>query len=244
MISLNQDIKILLFDIEGTTSSIAFVHEVLFPFARNNALEYLTKHWDYPEVLALGQKIIEEAWNLNREDRSTVGLPTPELAFQAVCQLMDCDAKVTGLKHLQGLIWKEGFVAKRIQSHVYPEVAQALESFKKNGFRLFIYSSGSIQAQKLYFQHTIYGDLLSFFEGHFDTTSGNKTDSQSYQKISDIIGVKPAEICFFSDAVKEIIAARSVSMQTVWVVRPGNVLSDPPEGPRITNFGEMASDTK
>ena len=98
--------------------------------------------------------------------------------------------------------------------------------------------------QKLYFQHTIYGDLLSFFEGHFDTTSGNKTNSQSYQKISDIIGVKPAEICFFSDAVKEIIAARSVSMQTVWVVRPGNVLSDPPEGPRITNFGEMALDTK
>ncbi len=242
MISLNRDLKALLFDNEGTTSSIAFVHEVLFPFARTHALRFLTSHWHNPDILALGKKILEEAREMIKGTEPNLGLPTPDLIFQAVCQLMDCDAKVSGLKQLQGLIWQEGYSAKRIQTHLYPDVAKALTRFKENGFRLFIYSSGSIQAQKLYFQNTIYGDLLSLFDGHFDTTIGNKMESQSYTNISKFIGLNPSEICFFSDAVKEISAAQKACMKTVWVVRPGNGVSDAPEGPQVSNFEELIVD--
>ncbi len=242
MILLDHNLKVLLFDIEGTTSSIEFVHDVLFPYARQQAHGFLTKHWANPEIFQLAQKIINEAHEVLKEVFSQFERATPDLAYQAVCQLMDRDAKVTGLKQLQGLIWQEGYAVKRIHSHLYAEVPEALMRFKRHGFRLFTYSSGSIQAQKLYFQHTTYGDLLALFEGHFDTTSGNKGDRKSYIRISDNIGVNPTEICFFTDAFKEIVAARQASLQTVWVVRPGNVLTETPEGHGISNFDELSFD--
>lgn len=240
MIALKPETKVLLFDIEGTTSSISFVHDVLFPFARSRAMEVLAKNWHNPDVLAIGQKIIAEAEGLGLSPVGTRDSSTPERAFEAVCHLMARDAKVTGLKQLQGLIWKEGFESGEIRSHVYPDLPGALRRFREAGLRLFIYSSGSIQAQKLYFAHTTEGNLLTHFEGHFDTTSGPKVESASYASIAASIGVHPGEICFFSDAVKEISAARGARMQTVWVVRPGNAPADKPEGPTIQSFEEIA----
>ena len=240
MIVLNPSTKVLLFDIEGTTSSISFVHDVLFPFARDRAFEFLTKNWGNPDVLEIGQKIIGEALGLGFSTREESVPATPVLAYEAVCHLMDRDAKVTGLKQLQGLIWKVGFESGEIRSHVYPDFPGALKRFREMGQRLFIYSSGSIQAQKLYFAHTAEGNLLPNFEGHFDTTIGSKVESASYLAIAASIGVPPAQICFFSDAVKEIDAARNAGMETVWVVRPGNALSKKPDGYAIESFDEVS----
>jgi enolase-phosphatase E1 len=239
MIVLNPSTKVLLFDIEGTTSSISFVHDVLFPFARARALEFLTKNWRNPDVLEIGKRIMGDALGLGFSISEESVPPTPVLAFEAVCYLMDRDAKVTGLKQLQGLIWKVGFESGEIRSHVYPDFPGAVRRFREMGQRLFIYSSGSIQAQKLYFSHTSEGNLLPNFEGHFDTTIGAKVESASYLAIAASIGIPPTQICFFSDAVKEIDAARNAGMETVWVVRPGNALSKKPDGHAIGGFGEI-----
>lgn len=241
MIVLNPETSVLLFDIEGTTSSISFVHDVLFPFARSRASEFLAKQWQNPDVLALGRKIIAEAEGMGLHPTTNGSEAGPARAFEAVCHLMDRDAKVTGLKHLQGLIWKQGFESGVIQSHVYPDLPDALSRFRDSGLRLFIYSSGSIQAQKLYFAHTTVGNLLPNFEGHFDTTIGVKVEAGSYTSIAQSIGVHPSAICFFSDAVKEIAAARESGLQTVWVVRPGNASAEKPEGDFIHSFEEIST---
>lgn len=240
MIHLNSATRVLLFDIEGTTSSISFVHDVLFPFARDRALDFLTKNWQTPEVLSIGQKIISEAGSLGFSPAVSGVTICPRLVFDAVCHLMDRDAKVTGLKQLQGLVWKDGFESEEIRSHVYPDFPGAITRFREAGLRLFVYSSGSIQAQKLYFAHTTEGNLLSNFEGHFDTTSGPKVEAASYLAIASSIGANPDEICFFSDAIKEIEAARGANMQTVWVVRPGNAPGNNVQGASIRSFDEIS----
>ena len=240
MINLNPEIQIMLFDIEGTTSSISFVHDVLFPFAKSRALEFLSNNLQDPEISGLGQKIVAEAVGKGFSTGEATAKPGDTLAFEAVCYLMDHDAKVTGLKQLQGLIWKEGFESGKIRSHVYPDFPGSIKRFGESGLRLFIYSSGSIQAQKLYFSHTTEGNLLPAFEGHFDTNIGAKSESASYVAIAESIGVSVEQICFFSDAVKEISAAREAKMETVWVVRPGNAKADPPDGPCIKSFDEIS----
>lgn len=207
--------KAVLLDIEGTTSSITFVHDVLFPYARKLAPAYLEANWSKPEVVEVGRLMIEEA-----------GLgPMPATvanALTALNSLMDRDAKVTGLKRIQGWIWKIGYDSGELKTHVYPDLVPALNSWREKGLRIFIYSSGSIEAQKLFFGHTIAGGLLPFFEGHFDTTSGAKIEASSYQAVAKAIGLEPRVICFFSDAIKEIQAADAAGMSVRLTIRPGN----------------------
>jgi len=170
---------------------------------------------------------------------------TPVQAAQArvrahVLELMDRDVKATGLKQLQGLIWESGFASGELQAHLYPDVRATLEKWHAAGIDLRIYSSGSIAAQRLFFGHTIEGNLLSLFRGHYDTTTGSKRESTSYQRIAAEFGVPPHEILFLSDVVAELDAARPAGLQTGLVFRPGNPpLPAEPTHPVVRDFSEV-----
>jgi enolase-phosphatase E1 len=142
------------------------------------------------------------------------------LVSREVRRLMDGDVKATGLKHLQGLIWEEGFQSGELKAHVYDDVPPALRKWRDLQLDVRIYSSGSIQAQKLFFGHTIAGDLLPYLRGHYDTTTGPKKESDSYLKIATDFAIDG--ILFVSDVVAEMDAARWAGMQTALAVRPGN----------------------
>lgn len=235
--------KAILLDIEGTTSSVSYVFEVLFPFARTHLDAFLQRHWEDPAVVAAAEQIAREtgaaslaAWCGN----ASAPEQQDRLAAE-IRRLMDRDVKSTGLKELQGLIWKEGFLGGELRSHVYPDVPPALRSWKDAGLGVWIYSSGSIGAQKLFFGHTEEGDLLPFLHGHFDTTTGPKKEADSYRNIAREIGIPPADILFASDIVAELDAAREAGMQTVVLLRPGNApVCEPLAHAALATFSEMA----
>ena len=153
---------------------------------------------------------------------------------------MDADAKATGLKELQGLIWREGYDAGRLKSHVYPDAPPALRRWAEQGLDLRIYSSGSIGAQKVFFAHTDAGDLLGLFRGHYDTTTGPKREAESYRRIAADMQMPPSTILFLSDTRQELDAAAESGMRTALVVRPGNAPVTAGHGyPIVTDFGQV-----
>ncbi len=206
-------IKAILTDIEGTTSAIAFVHDVLFPYARARLPGFVAAHGDEPEVAALlAQVAVEADRPLDRE--------------QSVAQLlawMAEDRKATSLKALQGLIWAQGYASGDFQGHVYADAARRLRGWQAQGLKLYVYSSGSVHAQKLIFGHTTHGDLTPLFSGWFDTTSGHKREVESYRRIGAAIGLSAAEILFLSDIVEELDAARAAGLSTTQLVRGGTL---------------------
>ena len=214
----------ILLDIEGTTSSISFVYDEMFPFVRRALGEFLQQNWDDP---AVQQCITLLASDLDRGSvESWLGGKDKQQQQQLVCagviELMDADVKATGLKQLQGLIWKAGFHSGELVAHVYEDVTPALHAWHNEGIDVRIYSSGSIAAQQLFFGHSQYGNLLSLFNGHYDTTTGNKKEAASYQSIAADYGLPPENILFISDVAEELVAARSAGMQVVLSIRPGN----------------------
>lgn len=214
----------ILLDIEGTTSSISFVYDEMFPFVRKNLTAFLDKNWNESEVqsclplLANDVGVDVESW-LSAE--SSVEDQKSKVA-QAVIELMDGDVKATGLKQLQGLIWKDGFHSGQLVSHLFEDVAPAIKAWNEAGIDVRIYSSGSISAQKLFFGHSVAGNLLDQLKGHYDTTTGPKQERESYQKIAEDFSVEPEEILFVSDVVEELIAASQAGMQATLSLRPGN----------------------
>jgi enolase-phosphatase E1 len=154
---------------------------------------------------------------------------------------MDGDVKATGLKQLQGLIWETGYRSGVLRSHVFPDVRAALSSWRAAGLELSVYSSGSVAAQRLFFQHTIEGDLSGSFRAHYDTTTGPKREPSSYRTIAADMGIAASEILFLSDVPQELDAARTAGMAAVLVERPSNapVAADVPH-PRITFLGQIA----
>ena len=204
-------IKAILTDIEGTTSSLSFVKDILFPYARAHLAEYVVSHRDNLEVRGC----------LN-EVRAIAGAELSDA--QVIDQLIrwiDEDRKITPLKALQGLIWESGYQSGAFQGHVYEDAANRLRVWKQRGLRLFVYSSGSVYAQKLIFGHTAFGDLTPLFEGYFDTTIGGKREADSYRKIAISINVSPQDILFLSDIKEELDAAVTAGMQTIWLLRDG-----------------------
>lgn len=158
-------------------------------------------------------------------------------------RLMDADRKVTALKRLQGAIWKAGYVDGRLTGHVYDDVAPTLQQWCQQGITIWIYSSGSIAAQKLLFNHTPHGSLLKHFSGHFDTTTGPKTEAESYRKIAAAIGSPPEQVLFVTDIPKEAEAAEEASMQVRLAIRPGNAELTAAERQRyitITDLSQIA----
>ena len=197
-------------DIEGTTTSVAFATDVLYPYARARLPNYVRQHRDEPEVGA----ILDEA-------RETGGVFNDEAVVVRMCHWMERDQKVTPLKALQGLIWEEGYRTGELVSHLYPDVAPALAAWHARGLALYIYSSGSVHAQKLIYGHTVAGDLTPLLSGYFDTHVGHKREVGSYQRIAEAIGMPPARSLFLSDVREELDAAREAGWQTIWVVREG-----------------------
>ena len=220
-----QDIRGLLLDIEGTTTPIAFVYEVLFPFARAHVSEYLARHLTDNDVrLDIGRLCEEHAKDVADQLSPPPILEPSELASIVgyVHWLMDRDRKSTGLKSLQGKIWEEGYRSGTLKSEVFPDVPAALERWHKGGLTVAIFSSGSVLAQRLLFAHTAGGNLTQFIDAHFDTTAGPKTNPESYGRISSELQLEPERILFITDVTAEVDAAARAGMHSALCVRPGN----------------------
>jgi enolase-phosphatase E1 len=223
-------IRGLLLDIEGTTTPIAFVHDVLFSYAREHLREYLGKHFNDEDVRA-------DIRLLQAEDAFADDLDS---VVAHVNRLIDLDRKSTGLKSLQGKIWREGYSAGTLRAQVYADVAPAFARWRDAGLSVSIFSSGSVLAQQLLFAHTEAGDLTPFISHYFDTGVGKKGEAESYRRIGGAIGLLPGEIVFVSDVVSELAAAREAGMRTVLSLRPGNQPQQPAdEYLQVRSFDEL-----
>jgi enolase-phosphatase E1 len=197
----------VLLDIEGTISPLSYVRDVLFPFAAARLREFVRQHERDPDVAAL----------LDESHRASGG----EDALAALEKWHRDDVKAPPLKTLQGLIWAEGYAQGAFVSPVYPDALDALRRWQSEGVRLFVYSSGSLQAQDLFFRYSSAGDLRGLFSGHYDTTTGPKTLPQSYELISGQIGLPPGAILFCSDNPAELAAAETAGLLVAHIVKDG-----------------------
>ena len=203
-------IKAILTDIEGTTSSISFVKDVLFPYARKRLPAFLTTHADKPEVRHWLHEAAKEAGLVSASQSELIAL---------LQRWIDEDRKATPLKALQGMIWDEGYRNGDYRAHMYPEVPAKLRVWKDQGLELYVYSSGSVAAQKLFFAFSEDGDLTPLFSGYFDTETGPKRDANSYRSIAIAIGTSANEVLFLSDVVEELDAAQAAGMKTTLLAR-------------------------
>jgi len=202
--------KAVVLDVEGTTTSIRFVHEVLFPYAARQLADFVRRHASEREVAALLDDVRQEAG----EPEAGVDRLT-SLLLQWIAQ----DRKVTPLKTLQGLIWEHGYRSGDLTGHVYDDTAPAMRRWSERGARIYIYSSGSVKAQELLFEHSDAGDLRPLIAAYFDTHVGSKRDPASYRTIAERIGVPADEILFLSDVAEELDAAGDAGMQTMQIAR-------------------------
>lgn len=220
-----RNVRAVLTDIEGTTTSLAFVKEELFPYARRHLPEYVTAH--AAEIADLAAEISTAA----DADR----LSTQE-TIDVLLRWMDEDRKVTPLKRVQGLIWRSGYESGRLRAHVYEDAVQALRKWHAAGMKLYVYSSGSVEAQRLLFSYTAHGDLTPLFSGYFDTTTGPKLETLSYQEIAHSVSLAPREVVFISDHPGETQAAAAAGMRTVLIAREQGAAAT---GPMVRSFDEI-----
>jgi enolase-phosphatase E1 len=226
--------KIVLLDIEGTTTSISFVYDVLFPYVRKELRAFLRDEWESPDVKAARTMLVAEG-TLAADDLETVA------AFAD--RLMDEDRKSPGLKLLQGRIAERGYRAGALRGHVFDDVVPAIRRWRAAGKRVAIYSSGSELAQRLLFSTTAAGDLTPEFDAFFDTRVGAKVEASSYAAIANALGAAPEEILFVSDSLAELRAARAAGLATTLAVRPGNAPVTNREGhATIDSFEKIKSD--
>jgi enolase-phosphatase E1 len=203
----------ILTDIEGTTSSMSFVKDVLFPYARERLPDFVRARAGEPTVRALLDDAAREGGIPDADDAAIIAL---------LLLWIDEDRKATPLKALQAMIWVGGYDGRDFVAHVYPDAVAGLQRWHAAGIPIHIYSSGAVPAQKLYFAHTEVGDLRPLFSGYFDTTSGSKREAASYRRIAHAIGTEPAQILFLSDIDAELDAAQEAGLATAWVCRePG-----------------------
>ncbi|QDU28650.1 Enolase-phosphatase E1 [Anatilimnocola aggregata] len=237
--------RIILLDIEGTTSSVRFVYDEMFPFVRRELAEFLDHNAGKEAVVAAAKQIALDGGKSSLKELVGSDDLSTEAAQQKltteVIRQMDADLKATGLKDLQGQVWEAGFRSGDLRAHVYDEVPGCMRQWKEAGKELRIYSSGSIQAQKLFFGHTVAGNLLPLLSGHYDTTIGSKREAGSYTKIVEDLGCRANEVIFLSDIVAELDAAKQAGLQTVLVLRPGNAQQEnPQQHPSLQSFAELA----
>jgi enolase-phosphatase E1 len=214
-------------DIEGTTTPISFVHDVLFSYARTHVNDYLAQHADADDVRKDIELLREEhAADVRNGNQPPLLTTVPDSIARYVHWLIDLDRKSTGLKSLQGKIWRDGYGDGTLRSQVFPDVATAFARWREAGLTISIFSSGSVLAQQLLFAHTETGDLTPFISNYFDTGVGKKGEAESYRRIAEAIGLPTSELLFISDAVSELAAAREAGMKTVLSIRPGNQSQD------------------
>lgn len=237
---MNAGVRGILLDIEGTTTPIAFVHEVLFSYARAHASEFLKNNIAMDEVRADVALLYEEhALDVVKDQDPPVLTEEIESLASYVAWLIDKDRKSTGLKSLQGKIWREGYLNGSLKSQVFVDVPPALERWRRAGLSVSIFSSGSVLAQQLLFAHTNAGDLTKFIDQYFDTTTGKKTEAESYRRIAAEMKLDPFEIVFLSDVVAELDAANEAGMKTLLSVRPGNEPQTSVEHQPIRSFDTL-----
>lgn len=233
-------IRGVLVDIEGTTTALSFVHDVLFPFAEERLEAAVAGRGDSPENPEIAAAVALLASEHAAEAAAGETVPPFGDGAAYARQLMRQDRKSTGLKALQGLIWEAGYRAGELHAHVYPDVPPALAAWQQAGVRLRVFSSGSVLAQKLLFGHTAYGDLTSCFEDYHDTTTGPKREPASYKEIADRFELPPPEVLFLSDVTAELDAARAAGMATGLIERPGNRPAEPNGHPVWESFAPLA----
>ncbi len=237
--------RVVLLDIEGTTTPISFVHDTLFSYAREHLESFLRAHWESADVRRIVAMLEREHAERDRDGFSWSTVPGADLPAQTfilgyVRWLMDRDRKSPGLKELQGLIWDDGYRAGLLHGAVWEDVPRAIARWRAAGLRVAIYSSGSELAQRRLFASTPYGDLTPNFDAFFDTRMGGKLDAGSYGRISEALDVEPRNVCFVSDVTGELKAARAAGCATILSARPGN----PPQAEagdfaQVTTFDEL-----
>jgi enolase-phosphatase E1 len=220
--------KAILTDIEGTTSSLSFVKDVLFPYAREHLPAFVRANADKPEIRAQ----LDDVRKLAGADLDV------ERAIAQLVRWIDEDKKITPLKTLQGMIWEAGYRDGAFKGHVYDDAARNLAKWKAAGLPVYAFNSGSVQAQKLIFRHSDCGDLTPLFAGYFDTHVGTKRDPLSYKNIAAHVGLPAADILFLSDVQEELDAARAAGMQTLQLVRDG-ALDAQAAHPQVRNFDDI-----
>ncbi len=221
-------------DIEGTTTSISFVHDVLFPYARRKILSFVGTH--------IGDKDIQKylsaaAETINSEENTQYTTDDWPQIVTRLIHWIDEDRKHPALKGIQGILWEEGYKAGDYHGHVYDDVVPNWKRWKNDGKTLAIYSSGSVHAQKLLFGHSDKGDLNTFLSDYFDTAVGAKREASSYATISQRLGVAPSSILFLSDIPEELDAAKEKGFKTTQIIRPGTTPS--PKHPTAATFDNL-----
>jgi len=208
-------VRAILLDIEGTTSSIAFVHETLFPYAARALPAFVRQRSQQPEVATLLDEVRAEA------GEADAGI---DRVIEILGEWIAEDRKVTPLKTLQGMIWKKGYENGELRGHVYADAVTNMRKWAKAGIGLSIYSSGSVDAQRLLFGHSEAGDLRSLISEYFDTRIGGKREASSYRRISRTLAIRGEDILFLSDVAEELDAAAQAGMRTVQLVRDERVI--------------------
>ena len=229
MITIN-DLQHVLLDIEGTTCPVSFVGEVLFPYAQQQLPVFLADQAKNPIVKELIDQVFA-AWNQDT-DPGAISLgqrysnKNSEAAVGYLSWLIEKDRKLTPLKELQGLIWRQGFDNGILKAPLYADVPEALKRWHNTGLKLSVYSSGSINAQKLLYQHSNHGDLSNLFYQWFDTNTGSKQIKQSYTNIATALGSDPEKIVFISDRKSELVAAEEAGFKVLFSQREDNPETD------------------
>lgn len=226
-------------DIEGTTSGMGFVHDVLFPYALKHIGHFVREHQEERDVMRVLIRLSDNT-----------GIPRHDI--EEIIRLLQRwireDQKVTELKALQGMIWEKAYKQGLFQAHVYPDVPEVLQRWQQEERNLYVYSSGSVKAQQLFFRYSTSGDLRLLFSGYFDTTMGPKRDEQSYRNIAAAIALPPQSIMFLSDVKEELDAAAQAGFRTTWLIRPEDTSLDPERArlksahPVATSFEQIQLD--
>ncbi|KAI5571542.1 hypothetical protein POPTR_011G118132v4 [Populus trichocarpa] len=219
--------RCIVLDIEGTTTPITFVADVLFPYARDNVGRHLSATYEtaetHDDIKLLRAQVGDD---LKQGIDGAVPIPTDDAGKEEVIaalvanveEMIKADRKITALKQLQGHIWRTGYENNELEGVVYGDVPEALEKWHALGIKVYIYSSGSRLAQRLTFGKTNYGDLIKYLSGFFDTKVGNKKETHSYIEISESLGVnKPSDILFLMDVFQEAVAAKAAGNKLLLV---------------------------
>lgn len=234
----------ILLDIEGTITPIAFVTQVLFPYARTHLRSYLYRHGNSAPYLALMDAFREEHAADERAGEPVLPWPADHAdarpSVQAYAEwLMDRDRKSPALKELQGYIWEEGYQRGALTGQLFEDVPRAFQRWRREGVRLGIFSSGAVLAQRWLFKCSSAGDMSSFVHWYFDTHTGSKQAAASYTRIAEEVGEVPPDILFLSDTVAELNAARAAGMGTIMTLRPGNIPQPPHDHRVVRSFDEI-----
>lgn len=230
--------KIILTDIEGTIASIHFVKDVLFPYATQHLADFVHMH-SHKEAI---QRILADTAQLLEAEGNDIDASDLDAMIAVLQNWIDIDRKATPLKELQGQIWAQGYQQGDFKAHLYPDAGRTMLQWYMKNIPIYVYSSGSVEAQILFFRFNQEGNLLPLFEGFFDTQIGAKQDTASYQAIFSALKqnrtLTPADVLFLSDSEAELDAAKAAGFNTYWLVREGELPSQP-KHPVARDFGEI-----